>query len=111
MESPRRALLRLRTPAGPVSLVDDGEGDEVGGDGGRLIVAVADSDRTCCPVMVAEWWSIQPTCGLACASSKDWLVRLVDSFASEVMKIIGVSSSTPPSLMAAAELRAGPGTV
>lgn len=48
MDSPRRALLRLRV------LADEGEGDEAGGDGGRLIVAVADSDRTCCPVMVAE---------------------------------------------------------
>lgn len=54
MDSPRRALLRLRVLAGPVSLVDEGEGDEAGGDGGLLIVAVADSDRTCCPVMVAE---------------------------------------------------------
>lgn len=54
MDSPRRALLRLRVLAGPVTLADEGEGDEAGGDGGRLIVAVADSDRTCCPVMVAE---------------------------------------------------------
>lgn len=54
MDSPRRALLRLWTLAGPVSLVDEGDGDEARGDGGRLIVAVADSARTCCPVMVAE---------------------------------------------------------
>lgn len=53
MDSPRRALLRLRVLADEGE-GDEGEGDEAGGDGGRLIVAVADSDRTCCPVMVAE---------------------------------------------------------
>lgn len=61
MDNPRRELLRLRILAGPVGLVDDGEGVEAGGDGGRLIVAVADSDRTCWPVMVADSGRIQPT--------------------------------------------------
>lgn len=38
------------------------------------MVGVADSDRTCCPVMVAERGRAQPTCGLACARSKHYLV-------------------------------------
>lgn len=52
MDSPCRALLRLLILTGPV--VDKEEDDEAERDVGRLIVAVADSDPTCCPVIVAE---------------------------------------------------------
>lgn len=54
MDSPRRALLRLRILAGPGSLVAEGEDEELEGEGGRLIVAEADSARACCALMVVE---------------------------------------------------------